>query len=70
MIVFKVKRPQRKLVEMDKVIIEVIKDGEKVASIFPNEEGIRIVCEKGMKKIECNNGEDFVPAVPLVEIHF
>ncbi len=57
------------VVNLNDVVIEVIKDGKVVARIYPTEEGIKIDSSE-MKKFEANNGEEMVPSVPTIFMNF
>jgi len=69
MILFKIRRPKEKVVEMDKAIVDIVRDGEVIARIYPGEENIKIESEQ-FKKIEANCGEEFVSKKPVVIIEF
>ncbi len=58
-----------KIIELEETIVEIVKNKKVVATIYPEENGIRIVSERFVK-IEANNGENFCPPLPLVIIDF
>jgi acylphosphatase len=71
MITFKVKR--RKLsgivINLSDAIVEVIKDGEVVAMIYPTIEGIKISFQDFIS-LEASNGTDMVPPTPTIFLKF
>ena len=71
MITFKIKR--RKLsgmvVNLNDAIVEIIKDGEVVAIIYPTKEGVKISF-KELTSFEANNGTDMVPQIPTIFLRF
>ena len=70
MVRFKIKRMKRDgVVDIEKAIVEVIKDGKIVARVYPTEEGIKIDSSE-VKKFEANNGEEMVPSVPTIFMTF
>ncbi len=69
-IILKQRRPKKSdVIEIEKSIIEIMKDGDVVGIIYPSENGIRVVGER-FEKIEANSGKNFCPQLPLVIIDF
>ncbi len=71
MITFKLKRRRLSgtVVNLSDAIIEIIKDGEVVAMIYPTVEGIKISFEK-LISLEASNGDDMVPPTPTIFLKF
>ncbi len=70
MIVFKLKRPrENNVVGIENTIVEIVKDGEVVARIYPNKDSIKFASEN-FKSVKVTNGEDYVPQIPMVIIDF
>ncbi len=65
----KTKRMSGVIVNLDDVIVEVIKDGEVVATIHPTTEGIKISFER-LISLEASNGDDMVPQTPIIFLKF
>ncbi len=65
----KKERPSGMVVDIDKVIIEIIKDGKIVAIIQPTKEGIKIYSEN-LTSFEANNGSDVIPQTPIIFLKF
>lgn len=70
MVSFKIKRVKRSdIIDLNKAVVEVIKDGEVVAMIYPTEEGIKISFES-LISLEANNGVDMIPQTPTIFMKF
>ncbi len=72
MVKFRTRRMKKNdgvVVDIEKVIIEVIKDGKVVAIIYPTNDGIKIGSTE-MKQFEANNGEEMVPSIPTIYMKF
>ena len=71
MITFKLKRRRLSdmVVDLSDAIVEVIKDGEIVAMIYPTTEGIKISFQD-LISLEASNGADMVPPTPTIFLKF
>jgi|GEM_PF-3190738 len=70
MVILKSKRPKKKkVVGIESAIVEVVKNGEVVARIYPAKEGIKVASKK-IKNVETTNGREYVPQIPMIIIDF
>jgi hypothetical protein len=71
MITLKLKRKRLSgmVVNLSDAMVEVVKDGEVVAMIYPTVEGIKISFED-LISLEASNGNDLIPPTPTIFLKF
>jgi acylphosphatase len=71
MITLKLKRKRLSgmVVNLSDAMVEVVKDGEVVATIHPTTEGVKISFER-LISLEASNGNDLIPPTPTIFLKF